>query len=413
MDDADQSTGKPNSGPGLKRALTLPLLTLYGLGATIGAGIYVLIGVTAGKAGIYAPVSFLIAGGVVAFTGLSYCELATRYPVSAGEAEYVRQGFNSERLSLLVGLMVAVSGVVSSAAISIGAAAYVSSFIPLDPELLTILIILVLGVAATWGIVQSITVAAIFTVIEIGGLGLVVWFAVADNPGIASDLPSLVPPADMAVWAGIGSASLLAFFAFVGFEDMANVAEEVRNPARTLPLGIILTLVIAVVIYLAVVSVVVLSVPMDVLVTSDAPLALIFERRGESMDLAFDIIASIATVNGVLIQMIMASRVLYGMAARGRLPRALARVNPVTSTPVVATALVVAIILVLAVFLPIGGLAETTSRIVLVVFVFINIALIRLKLSRNPPGTGVYEVGLWIPVLGCLSSVFLFAAGFF
>ncbi|MDP7548970.1 MAG: amino acid permease, partial [Alphaproteobacteria bacterium] len=138
-----QPDGGPDSPAKLKRRLTLPLLTLYGLGVTIGAGIYVLVGATAAKAGVHAPISFLLAAVVVGFTGFSYCELTTRYPVSAGEAAYVREGFNSRMLSLIIGLLVVASGVVSSAAVAIGAAAYLQAFVPFSPQLLTALVILV------------------------------------------------------------------------------------------------------------------------------------------------------------------------------------------------------------------------------------------------------------------------------
>lgn len=406
----------PDSGPGrrptLKRGLTLPLLTLYGLGVTIGAGIYVLVGATAAKAGVYAPISFLLAAGVVGFTGFSYCELGTRYPVSAGEAAYVRAGFNSRPLSLVIGLMVMASGVVSSAAVAIGAAAYLQAFIPLSPQILTALVILLVGLVAVWGILESVALAALFTVIEIGGLGLVIYFGLMSKPEALGEIASLVPPLEAGAWSGIVAAGLLAFFAFVGFEDMANVAEEVKEPGKTLPRGIILTLTITAMIYFVVVSVVVLVVPMDSLVGSSAPLALIFRNAGPMTSGLFNIIAIIATVNGALIQVIMAARVLYGLAAQGSLPSILATVNPVTRTPLTATVLVVAIIFVLAYFLPIDELAETTSTIVLTVFAFVNLSLLRLKSSGQvPPGEDVFRVPVWVPMLGFASSSLLLLAG--
>jgi amino acid transporter len=222
-----------------------------------------------------------------------------------------------------------------------------------------------------------------------------------------------VPPFEAGAWSGILAAGLLAFFAFVGFEDIANVAEEVKQPGRTLPRGIILTLIIATLIYFTVVSVVVLVVPMHDLVGSAAPLALIFETAGPGISMLFSVIAIIATVNGALIQVIMASRVLYGLAAQGNLPQVLAKVNGVTHTPLLATALVVAIIFVLAYFLPIGELAEMTSTIVLVVFSFVNLALLRLKWTGTPATGDVFLVPAWVPVLGLVSCAGLLLAGFF
>ncbi len=396
-----------NSKPTLQRRLTLPLLTLYGLGVTVGAGIYVLIGATAAKAGYYAPVSFLLAAIVVAFTSFSYSELSTRYPVSAGEAAYVRGGFNSRTLAMVIGLMVTTSGVVSSAAISIGAAAYLGILVPVSPVILTVLIILVLGLAATWGILESVTAAAIITVIEIGGLFYVVFYGFMLKPDLLSEINRVIPPLELDAWTGIVSAGLLAFFAFVGFEDMANVAEEVKNPRRNMPRAIIYTLVIATAVYLAVVSVVILIVPMDILSKSAAPLSLVFESAGDQTKTIFSFIAAIATINGVLIQMIMASRVIYGLASQGSLPRILAYINPFTHTPLVATALVVITILGLALFLPIAKLAETTSLIVLFVFMSVNLALIRIKLKGIGSKQDIFEVSIWFPVFGFLSCLLL------
>jgi amino acid transporter len=411
MPDAKEN-GVTNQPVKLKRKLTLPLLTLYGLGVTIGAGIYVLVGTTAARAGVYAPISFLVAAAVVAFTGFTYAEMSTRHPVSAGEAAYVRAGFNKKGLTLTVGLLVALSGIVSSAAVSIGAAAYIGEVVTVPGTVLTVAIILIVGVIAAWGILESVTIAAVFTAIEIAGLSFVIYFGVSSEPAILSKFDTLLPPFDGSVWGGILSASLLAFFAFVGFEDIANVAEEVIEPHRTMPRGIILTLVVATVLYFLVVSVVVLVVPMADLAGSAAPLALVFERAGSTATGIFNLIAIVATTNGVLIQIIMASRVIYGLSNQKSLPSFLAVVNPITRTPLTATALVVILVLIFATLLPIAQLAEATSTIVLVVFSMVNLALIRLKMTGEQPTESVFVVPTWVPIMGLISSVALLITGF-
>ena len=412
-----ETSAPPNREPAqratLKRSLTLPLLTLYGLGVTIGAGIYVLVGAAAAKAGMYAPVSFIIAAGAVAFTGLSYSELGTRFPVSAGEAAYVREGFRSPALSLIVGLMVAASGIISSAAVAIGAAAYIHQFVPLPPDLLAALVIALVGLVAAWGIFESVSIAALFTLVEVGGLCFVVYYGLSANPDALQNAADLIPPFEAGAWAGIFSASLLAFFAFVGFEDIANVAEEAVRPARNMPLAIILTLIIATAFYVAVVAVTVLVVPLDELSVSAAPLALVFGPAGPLTATIFRIIAIIATVNGILIQIIMASRVIYGLADQGSLPGILGRVSPLTRTPLVATAAVVAIVLALALLVPIAELAETTSRVVLTVFAMVNLALLRLKWTAAASDREVFTVPAWIPVAGLLASALLLLADLF
>ena len=395
----------------LKRSLTLPLLTLYGLGVTIGAGIYVLVGVAASRAGFYAPVSFVLAGLVVAFTGFSYSELTTRYPVSAGEAAYVRNGFKSHTLAMIVGLMVVLSGVVSSAAISIGATAYLGHLVPLPPTLLLVLIVLVLGLAAGWGILESVSIAAFFTLVEVAGLVFVIFYGIALKPDFLVDIGKLIPPFEAGAWAGIVSASLLAFFAFVGFEDIANVAEEVKDPRKNMPRAIVLTLLIATMVYLVVVSVVVLVVPMDKLVSSDAPLALVFENASATTKGVFTLIASVATINGVLIQMSMSSRILYGLAEQGELPAKLAYIHPRTRTPLVATAVVVGVVMVLALFFPIAVLAERTTQVVLLVFMAVNLSLLRLKLSKEAHQGDIFQVPVWVPIIGFLTCLGLLLSG--
>ncbi len=404
-------TRQKENKPALQRRLTLPLLTLYGLGVTVGAGIYVLVGATAAKAGFYAPISFLLAAFVVAFTGFTYAELSTRFPVSAGEVAYVKNGFNSNTIALIVGLMVVTSGVVSSATISIGAAEYISHFIKLSPQILIISIILILGLVAVWGILESVMLAAVFTLIEISGLIFVIYYGFTIKPDLLNEIGTLIPPLEMGAWGGIVSASLLAFFAFVGFEDIANVAEEVKQPHKNMPKAIIFTLLIATALYLAVVSVVILVVPMSDLSTSAAPLALIFANASDSTKGAFTLIAIIATVNGVLIQMIMASRVLYGMASKGNLPAALAYINPKTHTPLIATAIVVGIILVLALFLPIAQLAQMTSQVVLVVFMLVNLALIFIKIAKKSSELDYYKVPIFVPIIGFITSAILAFTG--
>ncbi|PSL13585.1 APC family permease [Shimia abyssi] len=404
-------TANPQEKPKLRRALTTPLLTLYGLGVTVGAGIYVLVGATAQQAGAYASFSFLVAAVVVSLTALSYAELSTRYPVSAGEAAYVEAGFDANWLTVLVGVAVAASGMISASAVAMGAASYLHGLVGFPEPVLTIGVVVIMGLIAMWGIAESVVIAAVITVIEIFGLLFVVaWGQLMSDPhGFAA--VEMIPSFDPDIWRGILAASLLAFFAFVGFEDMANVAEEVKDPVKTIPKAIIWTLLLATGLYIATSATVLMVVPLDTLSQSAAPLSLVFTEAQPSVKQGFGVIAIVATVNGVLIQTIMASRVLYGLADRGHLPEILARVGPKTQTPVVATLVVVGIILVLTQALPIAVLAERTSQIVLLVFVLVNLSLIRLKYKGVSSGAH-FQVPLAVPILGVATSAMLFAAGF-
>ncbi len=398
----------------LKRSLTLPLVVLYGIGVTVGAGIYVLIGITASTAGVYAPVSFILAALIVAFSAASFAELAGRLPLSAGEAAYVKAGFGSQRASLLVGLMVVMSATVSSAAISVGAAGYILEFVSLpEPVIIAAVIVLMAGIAA-YGIMESVTFAGVFTIIEVGGLLVIAAAAVYFDPAIVLRTGELVPPlADPGPWLGVIGATLLAFFAFVGFEDIVNLAEEVEEPRRTLPWAIFLTLGLSTLIYVLVVSVSVLSVPIAELASSRAPLGLVFSKiTGYPADVISSI-AIVATLNGVIVQIIMAARVLYGLGRQEAIPGVFGQVNATTRTPLVATGVVAGLVLILAVFVPLQFLAEMTSRVVLTIFAIVNAALVALKMRRDPTPANVFVVGMWVPVIGCAICVLALVADLF
>ncbi len=393
----------------LKRSLNTPLLTLYGLGVTVGAGIYVLIGEAAALAGPFAWLSFLAAAIVVGFTALSYTELSTRYPISAGEAVYVEKGFGRPMLATGVGMLVAFSGMVSAAAIAVGASGYLAGLIAVPDTAGVVPIVLLMGILAWWGITQSVTTAAVVTVLELLGLMTVIYwgFSTADTSGLA--LSDMMPTAAWSDWNGIIGATVLAFFAFVGFEDMVNVAEEVKDPRRTLPRAILITLVVATVLYVATCLAVLMSVPLDELATSGEPLALVFADAPVVVQSGFSALAIVATVNGVLIQIIMSSRIFYGIAARGNLPAAFARLSPRTRTPTVATGFVTLAIIVLASLFPIGSLASWTSQIVLVVFVLVNASLIAIKSQGQDRQTSHFDVPLLFPIAGLILSLTLLA----
>ena len=386
----------------LKRSLSLPMLTLYGLGTTIGAGIYVLIGKTAGIAGMHAPISFLVAALLAGLTVLSFAEFSARLPKSAGEAVYVHAAFPVDFLALAVGLAVMFAGLISSAAISHGFVGYLHEFVDAPDWLAIVLLVGALGAVAAWGITESTTVAVAATVIEIGGLCVAIWSGHENLADIPARLPELLPPLDMASWGGILAASILAFYAFIGFEDMVNVAEEVKDAERTLPRAVILTLVISTAFYLVLALVAVLSLPLDELANSEAPITALIERRTPGLSGAISVVAIIAVLNGALVQIVMASRVLYGLASQGWLPRVLTRVHPRTQTPVLATVIVVAVVLAFALWLPLVRLAEITSFLMLGIFALVNLALWQVK-RHDPRPEGTFRVPIWVPAAGFLA----------
>jgi basic amino acid/polyamine antiporter, APA family len=383
----------------LRRRLGLPLLVLYGTGITVGAGIYVLIGEVAGHAGIFAPWSFVMAAAVMALTVASYAELSTRFPVSAGEAAYVMAAFRSRGFATAMGLLTVAIGVISSAAVTLGSAGYIQQFIPLPQYLIAIALLALLGCVAAWGILESVLLASLFTVIEVGGLLIIIVAAIHADLPFAAAITHLPPPNATAL-SGVAFGSLLAFFAFIGFEDLANVVEEARVPHRDIPRAMVLTLLISTILYVLIAAIAVSAVSPERLSSSAAPLSLVFREVAGVSPATISAIAIVATLNTILAQITMAARVIYGLAREGTLPGHLARVHPRTRTPLPATALVTISIVPLALLVPLTALAEITSLATLAVFAVVNLALLWLRYRGVASLVPHVTIPVWMPAVG-------------
>lgn len=381
------------------------MLVLYGLGTTVGAGIYVLIGEVAGLAGMLAPVSFLVAALLAAPTALAFAELSARYPRSAGEAVYISAAFGVPWFATLVGLLVATVGIVSAAAIANGFVGYARQFVDLSDTVIILGMVALLGLVAAWGVTESVTIAAVVTLVEIGGLLLVIGTGLGAES--VAEWETAVPVSlDWIVVSGVLAGSILAFYAFLGFEDMVNLAEEVRQAPRVIPKAIAITLVVTGLLYVAVAWVAIRVVPLETLAGAEAPLALVFGHATGRSSAMISAIGGVAVINGALIQIIMASRVLYGLASQGWLPGAFARLNTRTRTPVIATLFATAIVMALALSLTLVRLAEVTSTITLVIFALVNLALVRVKAKHDAPDD-IWINPFWLPIFG-----FVVSAGF-
>lgn len=388
----------------LNRRIGLGLLTAYGVGVMVGAGIYVLVGAVAADAGIHAPFAFLLAGIIAAPTALSYSEFSTRLPEAAGEAAYVGQGLNSQLFAVIVGLAIVAAGTVSAGAVLRGGVGYLTNTIAIEPWLGVLVLGALLTMVAIFGVLESLALAAIFTVIELIGLLLVIWAGLS-APASAEWVVSTSIP-----WAGIGLGAVLAFFAFIGFEDIVNMAEEVSNPERTLPRAILISLVVTSGLYALVAWAAVRSVPIEGLAASRSPLALVWETTRGGNAAFLSAIAVFAALNGVLAQIVMASRVLYGLGKRNRALSVFRQAHPRFGTPVLATGLLGAAVILAALFVPVARLAEVTSSILLSVFVLVNLALI-LQKRRAPEAP--FRVPMAVPVVGLVLSLAALAGAVF
>jgi len=395
--------------PTLKRNLSLTLVTFYGLGNILGAGIYVLVGKVAGEAGYFAPLSFTIASIIAAISAFTYAELSARYPVSAGEAVYLYEGFGFKSLSLIVGLMITLAGIVSTAVIAHGFSGYMQVFFDLPQWLMITLMLFVLGGLAIWGIKQSVQVAAFLTLTEIIGLLIIIFVGVDQLPVLTHVMElSAQNKADVSIVGfsllGVFSGAFLAFYAYIGFEDMVNVAEEVKDPQRTMPKAIIYSVIISTLLY-SIVSLVAVSVLSPVeLANSTAPLADVYLQATGKTPVVITVIGVFAVINGALIQIIMAARLLYGMSSKGWLPEFFSEINAVTRTPVNSTLVTVISMLILALGFEMVSLVEFTSYLVLSVFALVNLSLIKIKL-RQVEVKGVRVYPIWVPMLGFITIV--------
>jgi len=364
-------------GPTLKRALNLPLLVFYGLGVTVGAGIFALIGEILGLAGDQAPLAFLVAGIVAAVTARAFALLSRRFPRAAGEALYATHGFGPVA-GRLAGLGVATTGIISSAVISLAFAGYVGTLVPLPAEAILVVLLAAVATVAAIGVRESIMVAAAITILEVGTLVVVAIVGAPSLLDVAIWERLLAPPATLVQFELTIAAAAVAFFAFIGFEDIVNMAEETPNPEQHLGPAIAITLLVTVALYAVIAAIAAAAPDRAAIAGSPAPLADLFATLTGTSPVPISVMAAIAMVNGILVQVVMASRVIYGMAREGLLPGWLGAIEPKRRTPLRATAIVTAIIAALAFATPILTLAQATGYITLLVFTLVNLSLFRI-----------------------------------
>lgn len=396
----------------LKRSIGFPLLTLYGLGTILGAGIYVLVGKVAISAGIYAPISFLAAALLAGLSGYSYAALSSRHPKSAGEAVYIQEAFGIRQLSTIVGWMVILTGVVSAATISNGFVGYLQVFIDISDFWAITILLIAMTSLAIWGVNESVAVTAVTTIMGIIGLLLILYVSGPAFLTIPERLPELTPPLfENGLWFGVLLGAFLAFYAFIGFEDMVNMAEEVKEPEKNLPKAIIAAIIISSLFYYVIALAAILQLPLAELTASKAPMADIMKQHSEKLAWFVSLISLAAVVNGALVQIIMGARVLYGMGKQNMAPLWLASIHPTRKTPYIATLIIGFVVWVLATNLDLTTLAKITSFIIIVVFLLVNIALIRIlhqeKMGLEKDAKAM-NVKVWVPyVASAMCLLFL------
>lgn len=384
----------------LRRSLTLWPLLFYGLAVIVGAGIYVAIGSVIDRAGEAAPLSFLLAGIVAGLTGLCYAELASRFPEASGAAAYVKHGFGSDRLAQLTALALTLAVAIAAASIASGAVHYLSKLIGLPATVLTALLVVTFTLLAMLGVRESAGLSAVIGALEILGIVVATWAGFLNAPdfNVKGMLPS-----SFAGWQGVIAGAFIAFFAFIGFESLVNMAEEAKDPRRTIPYAIVGAIVVSTLLYIAVASALVLADR-----GGESPLIGLFQGSHASL---FAAVGSLAIANGVLVEIMMLARLFYGMARRHQLPSFLGQVHPRTRTPIMATALAGAIVLFASVLIPFERLLGLANALTLGIFVIVDLALWRIQ-NGQPAGAGIFAVPPWVPPIAATSAVALILAEF-
>ncbi|MEI7032055.1 APC family permease [Streptomyces pratensis] len=391
----------------LKKTLTTPLLYFFILGDVLGAGVYVLVGQVAAESGgaVWAPLGTALC--LALLTAGSYAELATKYPRAGGASHYATLAYGPFA-GFLAGYCMLTAGIVSVAALTRGFAGdYLAEFVSLPVLLVAPLFLAALALLNARGIRESTRANVAATLVEVGGLLLVVvlgaWIVLRGDAdlGRLTDLGAAGGGGGAAVLSG----AVLAYYSFVGFETSVNVAEETRDPRRSYPRALFGALITAGAVYVLVGVAASAALPARALAESSGPLLEVVREAGGVPPALFSVIALVAVANGALLTGIMASRLAYGMARDGLLPPFLTRVLPGRRTPVSAIATTTALALVLAVTGDVSTLASTLVLLLLVVFFIVNTAALALR--RERPDGAHFRVPAVIPVLGAASCVLL------
>lgn len=396
-----QKDGITASKVKLKRELGLFEVTMYGIGIILGAGIYALIGKAAGVAGPALWAAFAVGGVIATLTGLSYAELGAMFPKEAAEFVYSKRAFKKTMLSFLIGWLIIITGSVAAATVSLGFGGYLQAVVGVPQMFGALILIALMSLLNFYGIKESSRANILFTVIEVIGLAIIIALGI----GYFGSVNYFEAPAG---FSGIFMAAILVFFAYLGFEDIVNVSEETKKPKRVIPRALLLSILITTVIYILVSISVVSILPWQALGASSAPMADVVQAALPGAGPLLSFIALFATANTVLILLIVDSRMAWGMAHAGALPKLLARIHPKRCTPWFSIALIGALTSSFVLFGNIRTVAEITDFGAFLIFMSVNLSLIWLRF-KEPKTKRPFKVPMSIgrlPVLPTIGALF-------
>ncbi len=408
-------SSKTDSQPALQQTIGGWQVMFYGLGSMLGAGIYALIGRAADSLGNAVWLAFLVAMIAAMLTGLSYACVGSRYAKAGGAAYVTQHGLRKPMLSYVVGLAVMMSGLTSMATGSQAIAEQLEKAFgfALDIKFVAIGIVFLVGCVIYRGLRESMWLNVLCTVVEASGLLFIIavgarYWGSVNYLETAKDTVAGGPGSGITL-ALVMQGAVLTFFSFIGFEDILNVSEEVKNPRKNVPFGLIGAMILATLIYMAVAITAVSVLPWRELAASKTPLMDVAHKAAPwfgGIDKLYLGVTIFAIGNTALLNYIMGSRLLYGMSRQGLLPAILGRVHPKRHTPHVAVFVLFGIVAVLILSGGVKQLAESTVLLLLAVFTVVNIALVVLKRRPGEP-TGGFEPPMFVPVLGALTCASL------
>ncbi len=394
-------------GPGLHRVIGPKLLLFLVIGDMLGTGIYALTGDVAGRVGGAAWLAFGGAFIVAMFTATSYLELVGKYPRAAGAALYSQHAFNSRFVTFLVGFAVMCSALTSVAAASRAFSGYFQELAVVPLVVLVPLFILGLAYVNFRGVAESVKLNVAMTCIELAGLLIVILIgARALSQGVGEPARALEFNSGGDPFALVISGAALAFFAIIGFEDSVNLVEETTNPQRDFPRAFFVGITITGVIYMLVAFFTTALVPIDVLRETDRDLLEVVRAGAPWFPLVlFSFIAMVAVGNTSLINLMMASRLLYGMSNERTIPPLFGAVHERRRTPWIAIIFTTALALALASWSGVRTLGGTTALLLLCVFALVNVAVLVLRPHKVEHAH--YRAPTVCPVLGMVSCLYL------
>lgn len=361
----------------LRRTLGLAECVFFGVGSILGAGIYTLIGKVAGLSGNFIWLSFLIASASALFTAFSYAELSAAFPKAGGEYEYAKKAFG-KKMGVFLGLTISLNGIVSGATVAVGFAGYLSGLLGTTTMIGALGIVLLIFIVNASGIRQSSLMNIIFTLIEAGGLIFVIVSAWSSIGKVNyTELPQ-------SGFNGMMEASALAFFAYIGFEEIVKLAEETKHPEKNIPRALFISSIIVIIMYTLVSVAAVSVIPYSELGEAKSPLADVVEKSSGSKGvIIISVIALFATSNTILSNMLGSSRVLLNISKEIKLFSVFSRVSSKRKTPVAALLLILAIMCAFTLIGMIDVIARIATILIFITFIIVNLSVIVLRINNK------------------------------